>query len=100
MAESLSIPPVVLTDANSLEIARIWVAKGGQHVSLNSTTWDDPAAWGGFLVEFVQHIADAYVRRGQERDDVVARIFSGLDFARENPSGSSESVGEFMLAES
>jgi hypothetical protein len=99
MAESLPIPPVALTDNNSLEVARIWVAKGGQHVSLNSTTWEDPAAWGTFLADFVQHVADAYVRRGMERDDAVARILSGFDFARDRSVGSDESVGDFLLVE-
>jgi hypothetical protein len=100
MAESLPIPPVALTDPNSLEVARIWVAKGGQHVALNSTTWEDPASWGTFLADFVHHVADAYVRRGMDREDVVARIFSGFDFARDHADGADESVGDFMLVES
>ena len=92
MAESLPIPSVALTDPNSLEIARIWVAKGGQHVSINSTTWEDPANWGAFLVEFINHVADSYEKKGRNRDEVLARIKSGFDAEWINPDEPSSNL--------
>ncbi|MFO0938592.1 MAG: DUF5076 domain-containing protein [Gemmataceae bacterium] len=79
MVESLPIPAMALTDPDALEIARIWVAKGGQHVSLAPTTWHDPAAWGEFLVDFITIVADSYVAHGRDRDDAMARILAGFE---------------------
>lgn len=95
MAESLPIPPVALTDQNSLEIARIWVANGGQHVSLNSITWEDPSTWGSFLVEFINRVVDEYESRGLDREQVMSRIRRGLEAEWDRPEGGSKSG--FML---
>ncbi len=42
----LLIPPAAEEDPKALEVIRVWVAKGGQHVSLNPLVWKDPQAWG------------------------------------------------------
>jgi hypothetical protein len=35
----LLIPPAAEEDPKALEVIRVWVAKGGQHVSLNPLVW-------------------------------------------------------------
>lgn len=56
----LLIPPAAEEDPKAIEVARIWVAKGGQHVSLNPLVWKDPQAWGIVLAEEAGHVANAY----------------------------------------
>ena len=40
----LVIPDAAREDLKSAEVARVWVAKQGQHVSLRVDVWKDPAA--------------------------------------------------------
>jgi hypothetical protein len=40
----LLIPLAAEEGPKATEVARIWVAKGGQHVSLNPLVWKDPQA--------------------------------------------------------
>ena len=80
MLKELPIPDEAATSKDAIELARIWVAKGGQHVSLATGIWDDPAAWGLMLVDLMRHVASAYEETsGMERDAILARIRSGFD---------------------
>ena len=58
--KELPMPRSALTSHSAFEIARIWVAGGGQHVALDASVWEDPAAWGIALVDLARHIARAY----------------------------------------
>jgi hypothetical protein len=56
----LLIPPGAEEDPKAMEVIRVWVAKGGQHVSLNPLVWKDPQAWGIVLADLAGHVANAY----------------------------------------
>jgi hypothetical protein len=47
-------------DPKAIEVVRVWVAKGGQHVSINPFVWKDPEAWGIVLADLAGHLANAY----------------------------------------
>jgi hypothetical protein len=56
----LKIPAKAETADRAFELARIWTADGGQHVSLATGLWRDPADWGLALADVARHIASAY----------------------------------------
>ena len=71
----LDIPPQALSDIKAVEIARIWAAGGNQVVTFRAETWTEPAVWGIMLVDFVKHIADAYVQLGKgTRGEILGTI--------------------------
>lgn len=77
---ALPIPPEAEADPKSIEIARVWAAGGGQHVTMKTGLWDDPAAWGLMLVDLARHAANAYAQtEGRDREDVLRRIKAGFD---------------------
>jgi hypothetical protein len=83
----LSIPPAALMDPSAQEVARIWIAGGGQHVSLRPDVWDDPAAWGLFLVDLAKHLARAHREiSGSDERATLARIRSGFDAEWDEPT--------------
>jgi hypothetical protein len=83
----LPIPPIAAADSAAIEIARIGVAGGGQHVSLATQIWDDPAAWGMMLVDLARHVANAYSHtQGKDRSETLARIREGFDAEWESPT--------------
>ena len=91
----LAIPPGAAKAANGFEIARIWVGNNSQHVSLMTSVWKDPAAWGIALVDLARHIADAYHKeRGSETSELLSRIREGFDAEWEQSTG--ESAGHFL----
>jgi uncharacterized protein (DUF2267 family) len=76
MPGALEIPGPALSDPEATEIARVWVAHQGQHVSLRVGLWKEPESWGIVLADLVQHIANAYVQENHlDREHVVASIF-------------------------
>jgi hypothetical protein len=46
MPRELPIPGPALSDPKAVEIARVWAAHKGEHVSLNVSLWEDPGSWG------------------------------------------------------
>lgn len=82
MAETdeLSIPDAAKRDPKSFELLRVWIAEKGQHVSLRTSVWSDPAAWGIMLVDLAHHIANAYQQtEGRDKVEVLKRLRAGLD---------------------
>lgn len=78
--EELPIPHSALNASSAFEIARVWVAGGGQHVALDASVWEDPAAWGIALVDLARHIARAYEQSdGPSTEDALTRIRAGFD---------------------
>ena len=58
-----------------MEVIRVWVAKGGQHVSLNPLVWKDPQAWGIVLADSAGHVANAYQQAlGLDREETMRKI--------------------------
>ncbi len=79
-SKQLPIPPLAASDANALELLRVWAANGKQHVSIATGVWSDPAAWGMMLVDLAKHIANSYQQTsGRRGEEALARIRSGFD---------------------
>jgi len=92
MPGALDIPDPALSDPKATEIARIWAAHGGQHVTLRVGLWKDPGSWGIVLADLAHHVANAYVQEsGMEHAHVVSRIVelmrAELDRPTDTPIG-------------
>jgi len=83
----LLIPPAAEEDPKALEVIRVWVAKGGQHVSLNPLVWTDPQAWGIVLADLAGHVANAYEQAlGLNRAETMRKITDLLVAELTNPT--------------
>lgn len=60
LRDQLAVPDAAKKDSNSLEVLRVWVAGGAQHVSLLTGVWKEPEAWGIMLADLARHVANAY----------------------------------------
>ena len=77
---SLEVPPGIDGDPDPLELVRAWVAHKAQHVTIRAGVWEDPFAWGMFLVDLAGHVANAYEQQeGRDRDEVLRRIKDGFE---------------------
>jgi Domain of unknown function (DUF5076) len=77
---ALNVPSAAAKSREAVEVARIWVADGGQHIALRPEAWDDPAAWGILLVDLARHLARAYHQGvGRPPEETLARIRAGFD---------------------
>jgi len=85
----LLIPPAAEEDPKAMEVIRVWVAKGGQHVSLNPLIWKDPQAWGIVLADLAGHVANAYEQAlGLDRGETMRKITDLLVAELTNPTDS------------
>lgn len=85
--KELPVPPAAKEARDAVEMARVWAANGGLHVSLSPALWDDPANWGVALVDLARHVANFYVQeRGMDGDAVLARIKALLDAEWDTPT--------------
>ena len=76
----LAIPPLAASATRAAEVARVWIADGKQHVTLNALAWKDPAAWGLLLVDLAKHVANAHQQAdGRDYSEVLERIKNGFD---------------------
>ncbi len=92
MKDELIIPPAAKADANAIEVVRVWVAQGGQHVSINVGVWEDPMAWGIVLADLAGHLANAYAQEaGLDRQETLQKIRGlfnvELDTPTDTPKG-------------
>jgi hypothetical protein len=92
-SRQLPIPDPAFEDAQAVEMVRVWMAFGNQHVSIATGVWTDPAAWGMMLVDLAKHVANAYEQTtGKNRSEVLLRIREGFDaeweFPTDDPKGS------------
>lgn len=78
----LQIPEAAKKDSEAVEILRIWIADGSQHVSLKTGVWEDPAGWGLMLADLAKHVANAYAAEGKDRDEALCRVYQGLQAER------------------
>ncbi len=75
MEKELIIPEIAQNDPNAVEVVRVWVARGGQHVSIDVGVWKDPIAWGIVLADLAGHVANAYEQEtGQNKKKTLAQI--------------------------
>ncbi len=88
---ALPIPPRAQKDRKGIELARIWAAKGKQHVTIRTKVWVDPAAWGMMLVDLAKHVANAYAEdEGLDAAAVLERIKEGFDAEWGHPTDEPE----------
>ena len=76
---SLPVPPAVSAASKAMEMARIWLVDGDQHVVLTPNLWKDSASWGLMLVDLARHVASAYESQGHDRAEVLRRIRDAFD---------------------
>lgn len=83
----LDPPEGIDGDPKARELARIWAMHGKQVVVFDPNLWDDPAGWGIFLVDFMKHVANAYLDvRGDDKAETLKRIREGFDAEWVNPT--------------
>src|SRR5262249_4763957 len=84
--KELIVPETASEDPNAFEVLRVWVAKGGQHVSLLTGVWKDPAAWGIMLADLAGHVVNAYAQeRGLDRQKPLREIRKMLKDELDSP---------------
>jgi Domain of unknown function (DUF5076) len=87
MKNELLIPPIAEADPSAIEVVRVWVAQGAQHVSLNPFVWKDPEAWGILLADLAGHLANAYQQEmGLDREETMRKITDLLLAELRNPT--------------
>ncbi len=94
--KSLDVPPIAQRDKASFELIRVWIAEQGQHVSLRSGVWEDPAYWGVMLADLAKHIVKAHTLEDETLDgeDFLERLRQG--FETEMDSSTDEAAGEIV----
>jgi uncharacterized protein DUF5076 len=93
----LVIPGAAEHDPNAFELLRVWVANQGQHVSLRTGVWKDPAAWGIMLADLARHVANSYhddaaLDQFQTLDRIKAGLYAELGSPTDAPVGGIEKV--------
>ncbi len=96
MQKALEVPPIAQRDKASFELIRVWVAEQGQHVSLRSGVWKDPAHWGVMLADLAKHIVQAHALQDEtlDEEDFLERLRQG--FEMEIDSSADEAAGEII----
>jgi len=85
--KQLPIPQAALVDPEAMELLRVWIADGGQHISLATGVWDDPASWGIMLVDLAKHIARAFEQsKGSNYEEALRRLRDGFDAEWSSPT--------------
>ena len=82
----LKIPDAAKVDSEAVEILRIWLSGGAQHVSLKTPVWDDPTAWGLMLADLARHVANAYAAGGADREETLRRVVHGFQIEMDSPT--------------
>lgn len=85
----LPIPTVVETATKAMEMARIWIVDGDQHVILSPNLWKDPAAWGLMLADLARHVASVYEAQGHQRAAVLGKIHEAFEVEWAHPTDAS-----------
>jgi hypothetical protein len=88
----LDPPPAATRDKASFELLRVWIADGGQHVSLRAGTWEDPFAWGIVLADLARHIvnAEAIHRTDVDEEEFLGRMLEGFQAEIDSPTDEPE----------
>jgi uncharacterized protein DUF5076 len=85
--KSLDVPPAVERDKAAFEVLRVWVAERGQHVSIRSGAWEDPAAWGVVLADLARHVAHAHHLKSRvNEEEFLGRVLESFYDEIEDPS--------------
>src|ERR1700754_4532098 len=86
--DSLPIPAAAARDPRSLEVLRVWIANGEQHVALAFGMWEEPAAWGLLLADLARHIAEAHAQQDDtvDAEDFLEQIRGGFETELDAPN--------------
>ena len=88
----LKVPPAAVDDPKAVEILRLWVAQGGEWVTVNPHFWRDRDfseewAWGLFLSDTIKHVANAINElSGKDKQKVIAEIRASFEAELEKPT--------------
>lgn len=80
MAKELIIPNPAVVDPRAIEMARVWIAQGGLHCSLNVGVYadhpnvDEAVAWGIMLADIARHAANALAQGQEGAPDILRKI--------------------------
>lgn len=85
--DALRIPAAAMKDPRSMEILRVWVANGEQHVALSFGMWEDASSWGVLLADLARHIAEAHAQQDDQVDteDFLESIRAGMEAELDGP---------------
>ncbi|SEB96556.1 DUF5076 domain-containing protein [Terriglobus roseus] len=85
--DALPIPAAASRDPRSLEILRVWIAGGEQHVALAFGMWEEPSAWGVLLADLARHIAEAHAQQDDQVDaeDFLEQLRGGMEAELDGP---------------
>lgn len=86
--DALRIPAAAMKDPRSLEVLRVWIAQGEQHVALSFGMWEEPAAWGLLLADLARHIAGAHAQQDDavDEEDFLEEIRAGFEAEMDAPT--------------
>jgi hypothetical protein len=90
--KELEIPPAAQEDPKSVEILRLWIAKGGEWVSLNpyqyrNRDFEEEWAWGLVLSDAIKHIANAVSElSGKDKQRVIDDIRTSFEAEMDKPT--------------
>lgn len=94
MPNELPVPPVAEGDPRSLEMIRLWLARGKLHCVLNIGFWearglDERQAWGILLADMLHHIANAHeAEYGRDPRETIALVREALAAELDHPTSS------------
>jgi hypothetical protein len=96
--DSLPIPAAAARDPRSLEVLRVWIANGEQHVALAFGMWEEPAAWGLLLADLARHIAEAHAQQDPQVDaeDFLEQIRGGIEMELDGPADADDIKGSIQ----
>ncbi len=88
----LPIPSRASDDPQAREILRLWIAAGGQHISLYAGVWEDPAAWGLMLADILTHLCRCYAQDAgldteRTRERILQALHAEMTHPTDKPSG-------------
>ena len=86
MKRELTPPPIAKSHPKAVEILRAWADPDGPQQVTLITPWDDPGMWGLMLMDIARHLAEAYARRGVDRERALARIKELFDAEWSSPT--------------
>ena len=85
----LQVPPAVINDKQAVELLRVWLSGGKQHISIRYDAWDDSAVWGLLLVDLARMVAQGHAQnQGRDANAVLGRIKEAFDAEWSFPTGS------------
>lgn len=77
------IPPEAMDDPDSMEMIRVWIAKGGLHCSMKAGFYEDRGipeanAWGIILADIARHVERALSLGWNKRHPAVDIIIESM----------------------